>query len=195
MQKTGASSESVPPHLASRIRLQERPSTGQPLQDASVYILHLASPSITQPTRNTLLDTVANQLAIHLPILRQNPLARIVLLARVLPEIATPSEASNNGKPNGSAAPVSPHCIALYRNLVFHQLTGGRDHERVDVLACVRRTSDAQGALVVTNEVRGADGVGMMAVEIQYLPSSIDNLAFLPGSTANGGDGSQAGAS
>jgi len=184
-------SETVPPHLATRIQLQKRPSERQPMEDASVYVVHLASPSLTQPERSTLLDAVAHNLAIHMPILRHNPLARVVLLARVLPEVAAPPKANNNNATNESNTLMPPQCLALYRNLVLHQLTQGRDHERADVLECVRRTSDGQGFLVVTNEIYGSNSAGMMAFEIQYLASSIGHLGFPSSSAPNGGETSQ----
>ena len=113
------------------------------------------------------------QLALHLPILKEYPLARIVLLARVLPETVSPVVAESDTEG-------STRSLALYHNLALHQLTGGRDHERADVLAVVHRTCDADGVLVVTNEVRGADNANIVAFEIQYLVTALDNFCCGP---------------
>lgn len=158
-----ASLESVPATLTSRIRVEAiDPQAAQPIQGASVYILQMASPSLNQPARQQILDSARHQLAAHLPVLRHNPLTRLVLIARVLPEL------SARALQTATVATVSPDTLASYRNLAFYQLTGGRDHERGDVLDCVSRTSDADGTLVVTNEILSSRDAGMTAFEIHY---------------------------
>lgn len=171
-----SSIEPLPVELVSRIRLIDRLTSEQPVQDASIYILHLISPSIAQSTRKDFLDALSSQLALHLSILRQNCLARILLFARVLPETIVSSKISwNRGcGASTSEASDSARCLALYHNLALQQLMGGRDHEHADVQKCVRRTKDSDGALVITNEVRGTNSEDLMAFEIRYLPNRLD---------------------
>ena len=158
-----ASLEPIPPTLASRIRVEAiDPQGAQSIQGASVYIIQLASPTLTQPARVQLLAAISRQLATHLPILRHNPLTRVVLIARVLPELPGRALQTTN------VASVSSESLASYRNLAFYQLTGGRDHERGDVLDCVKHTGDADGTLVVTNEILSSRDAGLTAFEIHY---------------------------
>ena len=158
-----AALEPIPSALASRVHTQASdPHGAQSFQGASAYIMQLASPTLTQPAREQFLDSIRRQLAAHLSILRHNPLARVVLIARVLPELA------NGTSEAASVAKVSSESLASYRNLAFYQLTGGRDHERGDILDCVGSTADADGTLVVTNEILSSRDAGLTAFEIHY---------------------------
>ncbi|CAK4034457.1 Hypothetical predicted protein [Lecanosticta acicola] len=171
-----ASLPPVPADLASRIHVQAcDPSGAQHFEDASVYVMQLKSPTLTHPVRAKPLDTIARQLASHLPILRKNPLTRVVLLARVLPDAQdTPSQDS------GSITDISSQSLASYRNLTFSQLTGGRDHERPDIVDIVTRTRDGEGVLAITNEIRSSKDAGLTAFEIQYHRLPRDSPGVLP---------------
>jgi hypothetical protein len=177
--QSSASQDSVPAELASKVRLHVRPPFTQPIQDASVYIVHLIPPSIAQPVHSGRLADLVGQLSLHLPVLRRSPLARIILLARVLPETV-----ALNGSSRGASK--SAQALALYHNLALHQLTGEGDYERADVLACVHQTYDADGVLVVTNELRSTDNSNLVLFEIQYLTTASGD--FMGSSGDSGGE-------
>ncbi|KAL4887519.1 hypothetical protein BJY04DRAFT_212555 [Aspergillus karnatakaensis] len=121
------------------ITIQQRtPATPQPISDASVYILHLPSPSPTTPFGSLAARTIA-ELRAHLDVLRSNPSTTLILTPRLLPE-------------PGSVNP-DVEATARLRDLALLQLANEREIELTELLSIVNSVSDTMGRFVVVNKV------------------------------------------
>jgi hypothetical protein len=143
----------LPPHLSSRITLQQRtPSAPQSVKNAAVYILRLPSPSPSLPS-SSITSRAASELSAHLDVLRANPGSRLMLTALVLPAPGTVD-------PDTEAA-------ARLRDLSLMQLANGRQVERAELVDVLKRVRDSSGGLVLTNEIRSPSSP-LVAFEVRY---------------------------
>ncbi|KAL5341614.1 histidine phosphatase superfamily [Aspergillus crustosus] len=126
---TNGSTTSIP-----RVTLQERAhATPQPISDASVYILHLPSPSPTTPF-GTLAARIIAELRAHLDILRANPSTTLILTPRLLPD-------------PGAVNP-DIEATARLRDLSLLQLANEREIELAELLNIIGTVSDSLGSSI-----------------------------------------------
>lgn len=136
-----------------RLGVQQRPrGTLQFITDAAVYIIRLSSPSPTMTTRD-IVNQAAIELSAHMDVLRTNPLARVLLLLRVLPRPGT--------------VDVDTELSARVRDLSLLQLVNGREVEREEIVEILDAVRDYAGGLVLTGELRSPRS-SMVALEIRY---------------------------
>lgn len=136
------------------------PGRPQTVKNAGVYVLDLGSPS-TSPTESLtgLTARVAAELHVHLPILRDNRGATLVVAMRLLPD------------PGSVDAGVET--AARTRDLVLLQLANERDLEVRELVDLVQGVGDASGRLAVVSRARGRDNsVVALGVKFQASPSS-----------------------
>ncbi|KAK9781104.1 hypothetical protein SCAR479_04925 [Seiridium cardinale] len=143
----------LPAQLGGNVTVQQRSAGSvQPVPDAAVYILRVPSPSPSLAWDRIVSQTVA-ELRIHLEVLRNNPSARLILTALVLPGAATASYGQD--------------VQARLRDLSLMQLSNGRQREREEVVELVAGVRDGSGGLVPTNEYRSPSSP-LVAFEIRY---------------------------
>ncbi|KAL4815789.1 hypothetical protein BDW67DRAFT_185508 [Aspergillus spinulosporus] len=125
----------------------------QLMHDASVYILNLPLPMPGMISSSLATHTRA-ELRAHLPIVRQNRSAKIVLLVP-----------SPIGEPSESSEAMS---LMRIRNLSFWQLANDRELDVSEVVGLVGDISDNEGRLVVVNRVRSSAAHGTVALEVKF---------------------------
>ncbi|KAL4784955.1 histidine phosphatase superfamily [Aspergillus varians] len=114
------------------ITIQQRtPTTPQPISDASVYILHLPSPSPTVPF-GSLATRIIAELRAHLDVLRANPAATLILSPRLLPEPA--------------AVNAEVEATARLRDLSLLQLANEREIDLAEWMNMLNSVSDSMGS-------------------------------------------------
>ena len=93
------------------------------------------------------------ELQAHVPVLRLNTSAVLVLLARLLPEPGT----------------VDSHVesIVRLRNLALNQLANEQEIETLDVVEIINSVRDSIGRLVLVNKRRSRDNA-TVAFEVRY---------------------------
>ncbi|KAL4872640.1 histidine phosphatase superfamily [Aspergillus spectabilis] len=120
--------------LRPNITIQQRtPTTPQPISDASVYILHLPSPSPTTPF-GTLAARIIAELRAHLDVLHLNPSATLILTPRLLPD-------------PGAVNP-DVEATARLRDLSLLQLANEREVELAELLGILNTVSDSMGRML-----------------------------------------------
>ena len=152
--------------LTKNITVEKRhPVSPQPIEDAAVYIIHLpsTSPTTTSSSSNSSAEIIA-ELRTHLPILRANNRARILLItARMLSE-------------SGREAYSADAAAASLRNLTMLQLCNDHALGGVELRELVHRVSGNGGGegdngvdhpLVVLGELRNGRG-GVVGVEVGW---------------------------
>lgn len=124
----------------------------QTVHDAAVYILHMPSASPGVPA-HSLLARTTSELRAHIGLLRTNSSARLVLIARLLPEPGT----------------VDPYVetIARLRDLSLHQLANEREIEALEVIDMLNCVRDKTGRLMLVNKLRSRNNA-TGAFEIRY---------------------------
>lgn len=139
--------------LVSSITVQQRtPGTRQSISNAAVYIIHLPLPMPGVPSY-ILPAQILAELQAHVPVLRLNTSAVLVLLARLLPEPGT----------------VDSHVesIVRLRNLALNQLANEQEIETLDVVEIINSVRDSIGRLVLVNKRRSRDNA-TVAFEVRY---------------------------
>ncbi|KAL3470935.1 histidine phosphatase superfamily [Aspergillus californicus] len=116
---------------STNITIQQRtPTTPQPIPDASIYILHLPSPSPTT-TPTSLAARILAELRAHLDILSSNPNAALILTPRLLPDRATVN--------------ADVEATARLRDLSLFQLANERDLDLVEFTEMLNSVNDGTG--------------------------------------------------
>ncbi|KAL6232649.1 hypothetical protein BDW75DRAFT_247047 [Aspergillus navahoensis] len=120
----------------SNITIQHRPpTTPQPITSATIYILHLPSPSPTTSFASLATHILA-ELRAHLDILRSNPSATLILIPRLLPE--------------PSAVHSEVEARARLRDLTLLQLANEREIELAEWMDLLGSVSDSMGHSYIT---------------------------------------------
>ncbi|KAL5002088.1 histidine phosphatase superfamily [Aspergillus recurvatus] len=115
------------------ITIQHRPpTTPQPISSATLYILHLPSPSPTIPFASLATHILA-ELRAHLDILRSSPSATLILTPRLLPE--------------PSAVHSEVEASARLRDLTLMQLANEREIELAEWMNLLGSVSDSMGRM------------------------------------------------
>ncbi|KAL5045375.1 hypothetical protein BDW71DRAFT_215226 [Aspergillus fruticulosus] len=125
----------------------------QPICDASVYIVNLPLP-MPGMISSSLATHARAELRAHLPVLRRNRSAILVLLVP-----------SPTGEPGEGPEAVS---LMRIRDLSFWQLANDRELDVSEVVGLVGDISDNEGRLVVVNRVRSSAGHGTVALEVKF---------------------------
>lgn len=135
------------------ITIQQRASTTtQPISDASVYILHLPSPSPIIPYRSLATRIIA-ELRTHLDVLRSNPAATLILTPRLLPDPA--------------AVNADTEASARLRDLSLMQLSNEREIDLSELMNMLNSINDSMGRLVVVNKIKSRESV-VVVLEVRY---------------------------
>ncbi|KAK4119020.1 O-methyltransferase family protein [Parathielavia appendiculata] len=146
-----------PPSLHSSHVSVQRRATGQPqtVRNAGVYVLNLGSPSTTPAeSLSSLIARVTAELLAHLPVLRHNRGATLVVAMRLLPD------------PESADAAVEAD--ARTRDLVLLQLANERDLEVSELVDLIQAVGDRTGRLTVVSRATGRDNsVTALAVRFQ----------------------------
>ncbi|KAK5654598.1 hypothetical protein OQA88_7228 [Cercophora sp. LCS_1] len=157
------SSQSPLPSLSSsstslaalRVNVQRRaPGQAQTVRNAGVYVLHLGSPS-TSPTESvaSLNSRLTSELRAHLPVLRDNRAATLVVAMRLLPD--------------PGSVDVGVEAAARMRDLVLLQLANERDFEVSELVDLIQGVGDRSGRLMVVNRVRARDNT-ILALGVKF---------------------------
>lgn len=151
--RTPGANLSVPPHLSSRITLQQRnPATPQSVKNASIYILRLPSPSPFSPL-SSIISQAASELSAHVEVLRANSTSRLMLTTLVLPAPGT--------------VDLDTEASARLRDLSLLQLANGRQADMVEMVDVLNGVRDSSGGLVLTNEILSPSSP-LVAFEVRY---------------------------
>ncbi len=137
----------------------QRRITGRPqtVRNAGVYVVDLGSPSTT-PTESlaALTARVTAELLAHLPILRDNRGATLVVAMRLLPD--------------PGSVDVGVEAAARTRDLVLLQLANERDLEVSELVDLVQNVGDVSGRLAVVSRARGRDNA-VVALGVKFQAS------------------------
>lgn len=129
------------------------------MRNAGVYVLNLGSPS-TLPNESlaSLTSRVTAELLAHVPILRDNRGATLVVTMRLLPD------------PGGVDAGVE--AAARTRDFVLLQLANERDLEVSELVDLIQGVGERSGRLIVVSRARGRDNsVVALGVKFQATPA------------------------
>ena len=119
-----------------------------------MYILHLGSPSISPDKSLTSLTLqLTAELRAHLPILRENRAATLVVAMRLLPD------------PGSVDAAVE--AVARMRDIVLLQLANERDFEVSELIDLIQTVGDRSGKLMVVNRARARDNA-IVALGVKF---------------------------
>lgn len=144
-------------HKRRKINVQNRPiGTPQKIQDASIYILNLPTPSLTTSS-STLLKDISSELKAHFRVLRNNIAAVLIVVARILPNMGM----------------LDSDVEALVRMQDLWQLQMGHDR-LLDVsrfVSLLDEVRDSQYRLVITGRL-SCSRHPTMAFEVQIRPVS-----------------------
>lgn len=124
----------------------------QPVSHAAAYILRVPSPSPLLAWER-IVNTTVSELRVHMEILRNNPSARLILTAFVLPGAATAS--------------YDKDIPARLRDISLMQLSNGRQREKDELLELVHGIRDGSGGLASTSEYRSPTSP-LVAFEVRY---------------------------
>ncbi|KAL2830745.1 hypothetical protein BDW59DRAFT_158193 [Aspergillus cavernicola] len=150
---TNTNTSNPPTTSNPNISIQQRtPTTPQLIPDASIYILHLPSPSPTTPFISLAARTIA-ELRAHLDVLRSNPTATLILTPRLLPDRASVN--------------VDVEATVRLRDLTLLQLANEREIDLTEMLNMLNSVSDSMGRLVVVNKIRSKESV-VVLLELRY---------------------------
>lgn len=141
---------SSPPRLPQG--LPRRASTPQPVRDAAVYIVQ-PDASLLWPGVSSLPELITTELRSHLPVLRANPSALLILAPPLLPE------------PGSVSSQVELQ--ARVRDFAQLQLTRDGALELSELYGLVQSIGDNSGMLTVCNEMRSQQG-HVVALAVKY---------------------------
>jgi hypothetical protein len=120
-----------------------------------VYVLNLGSPSAGEAqSLLSVTSRVAAELLAHLPILRDNRGATLVVAMRLLPD--------------PGSVDVGVEAAARTRDLVLLQLANQRDLEVSELVDLIQGVRDWSGRLAVVSRARGRDNA-VMALGVKFL--------------------------
>ncbi len=123
-----------------------------------MYVLDLGSPSASPAdTLGNLTSRITAELVAHLPILRDNRSATLVVAMRLLPD--------------PGSVDVGVEAVARTRDLVLLQLANERDLEVSELVDLVQGVGDATGRLAVVSRARGRDN-SVVALGVKFQPSA-----------------------
>ena len=138
MQDTRLGESSLSVEMASRISVRHyTPGAPQDVHDASVYILHLPAPSLSNPS-TSLVSQITAELRAHFNILRVNSGAKLVLLTRLLPEPGT--------------VDADVEAFARAHDLCLHQMANNWALDTPRLLEILDSVRDSVGRLVVVSK-------------------------------------------
>lgn len=141
---------------ALRVNVQRRPvGQTQTVRNAGVYVLHLGSPSpLLNESVASLTSRLTAELRAHLPVLRDNRAATLVVAMRLLPD--------------PGSVDVGVEAAARMRDLVLLQLANERDLEVSELVDLIQGVGDRSGRLMVVNRVRdNARAIVALGVKFQ----------------------------
>lgn len=134
-----------------RISVSHRqPGSPQPILNAAVYILNFPSPAPGSPYAS-LVTQITAELHAHLPALRLNRSATLVLTA---PSLSDAGEVK----------------LTRIRDLSHLQLAMQGQLGKCEVIDLLNGVSDGEGRLVLVNQVRSVGKYGVVALEVKYQP-------------------------
>ncbi|KAK1751364.1 hypothetical protein QBC47DRAFT_417289 [Echria macrotheca] len=149
------SSSSTTTLAALGINVQRRVAgQAQSMRNASVYVLHLGSPSAS-PTESlaSIIRRLTAELRAHLAVLRDNRAATLVVAMRLLPE--------------AGSVDIGVEAAARMRDLVLLQLVNERDFEVGELVDLIQGVGDRNGRLMVVNRVRARDNT-IIALGVKF---------------------------